>query len=76
MADIPTITVPIGAANLHNVLNWLIGQINNQAAGSPNAPQAYNMPIMMTAPDPPAAATLPAHEATTEGAQRRRSTAT
>jgi hypothetical protein len=67
MDPIPTITVPIGAANLHSVFNWLIDQINTQFANlespAPLAPEAFSLTVSVgprtpaapppTAPPPP-----------------------
>jgi hypothetical protein len=61
MDPIPTITVPIGAANLHQVLNWLIDQINTQFANldspAPLAPEAFSLTVSVgpkgSAPAPP-----------------------
>lgn len=30
MGPIPTISIPLGAANLHQVINWLIDQVNTR----------------------------------------------
>jgi hypothetical protein len=59
MDPIPTITVPIGAANLHSVFNWLIDQINTQFANlespAPLAPEAFSLTVSV-GPRTPAAA--------------------
>jgi hypothetical protein len=47
MEPIPTIGVPIGAANLHQMINWLIDQVNNQFAN------------LATAGDPPVNTDVP-----------------
>jgi hypothetical protein len=58
MDPIPLINVPIGAANLHQVFNWLITEINNQLANvdnvPPSAPEAFSLTVSV-APRTPAA---------------------
>jgi hypothetical protein len=57
MDPIPTITIPIGAANLHSVLNWLIDQVNLQFEniGAPvqTPPEAFSLTVsVVRAPRP------------------------
>jgi hypothetical protein len=59
MPQIPIITVPIGASNLHQAFNWLITQINAIDLGDPPAPFALTD---ATAPLPPAASEQPARQ--------------
>jgi hypothetical protein len=57
MEPIPLISVPIGAANLHQMINWLIAQINlqfeNLATTEPLAPQAFGLTVSMVRAPPP-----------------------
>jgi hypothetical protein len=54
MDPIPIITIPIGAANLHSVLNWLIDQINTQfenlSSPAPLAPEAFSLTVRVGRP--------------------------
>jgi hypothetical protein len=57
MDPIPTITIPIGAANLHGVFNWLIDQVNlqfdNIVAPVQTPPQAFSLTVSMVRAPPP-----------------------
>jgi hypothetical protein len=63
MEPIPLIAVPIGAANLHQMINWLIDQINlqfeNLATTEPLAPQAFSLTVSMVRAPPPEPAPEP-----------------
>lgn len=48
MDPIPTVTIPIGAANLHQVVNWLIDQINLQFANLAVPPADQVLPEAYT----------------------------
>jgi hypothetical protein len=41
MADIPFVTQPLSAGNLHQVINWLISEVNKQNAGSETPPEQF-----------------------------------
>jgi hypothetical protein len=75
MEPIPLIAVPIGAANLHQMINWLITQINlqfdNLATAEPQAPEAFSLTVSMVRTPPPQAEEEPAPEPAPEGYQER-----
>jgi hypothetical protein len=74
MADIPFISQPIGAGNLHQVFNWLIAAINQQAAAgsdpetppirafSPETGGGITVPTPPTPPTPEPPETKPGPE--------------